>query len=359
MSLLIQDYDEHLVTFARAVFDEQMASDPRLVKEYDDRRQRLMFNDILYNLGYLETAIRFEDHKVFAHYVVWLYQLMDALMKDLSSERVKQQLVDHLNIVDRSLDQIYDAAGSHIAHQVIGEAIKALDTEQYPDSEMSDADNPHAAIRDAYLIRLMSSDTRGAFQVIQNAVDEGVVLEDIFINVIQDAMHLVGDWWHQGTISVAKEHYATSTTQMVLSQFYSNIFGTPRNGHTVVACSVGTELHEMGIRMVSDLLEYHGWDSVYLGTAVPTPSILAAIEDNKPDFVALSVTMPQHLATCYEVVQAIQDKYPDVLITVGGRAFQTTDDLWQKWGVAFSANDASELVEWANVTFVRKDHHAL
>jgi len=161
-------------------------------------------------------------------------------------------------------------------------------------------------------------------------------------------MYEVGNLWHKNIISVDKEHYCTATTQVVLSQFYPIIFGTPRKGHRILTCCVGSELHEMGIRMLSDLFEYSGWDSIYLGASVPKEAILHAIQEGKPDLVALSVTMPQHLPLCLEIVNAIREKYSNIKIAVGGRAFLSTEQLWKKWPVDISTEDAAQLIEWAN-----------
>jgi methanogenic corrinoid protein MtbC1 len=62
----------------------------------------------------------------------------------------------------------------------------------------------------------------------------------------------------------------------------------------------------------------------------------------------LSVTMPQHLPLCYDIVNAIREKHPTIKIAVGGRAFQSTDQLWKKWNVDVSTGNALQLIEWAN-----------
>ena len=61
--------------------------------------------------------------------------------------------------------------------------------------------------------------------------------------------------------------------------------------------------------MVADLFENDGWDGIFLGAAVPEDAMLEAIRSDKPDLVALSVTMPQHLLTCAELVEAIRREF--------------------------------------------------
>lgn len=166
--------------------------------------------------------------------------------------------------------------------------------------------------------------------------------------IIRMTMLEVGELWHQNKITVDKEHYCTSTTQMILSLFYPVIFSQPSKEKKIVTCCVGSELHEMGGRMVSDLFEYHGWESIFLGSAVPTNALVHAIGEHKPDLVALSVTMPQYLGLCHEAVLAIRKTYPEILIAVGGRAFSTSNRIYERWPVDIHTDLATGLITWAD-----------
>ena len=146
----------------------------------------------------------------------------------------------------------------------------------------------HMQYKKKYLEMLLKTDTRGAIEVVQEAIEKGVDLEEIYINILQEVMYQVGELWHKNLITVDKEHYCTSTTQMALSQFYPIIFSKGRKGYKIVACCVGSELHEMGMRMVSDLFELNGWDSIYLGAGVPINAVITSIKENKPDLVGFS-----------------------------------------------------------------------
>lgn len=190
---------------------------------------------------------------------------------------------------------------------------------------------------------------------IKEIFNQGFSLDEIYIDIIQKVMVEVGQLWHQGKITVADEHFITVATQSVLSQFYPVIFSMPKKNYRLLSCSVGNELHEMGIRMISDLFEYHGWDTIYLGAAVPTKSILETINQEKSHVVALSVTMPQHLPTCEEMVYEIKRQYPNVLIAVGGRAFSMTDELWKKWPIDIYTTNARSLIKMAEEAVQKND----
>ena len=48
---LLHVSDEKVSRLARIIYDKHFELDPKLDVEYDDRRKRLMYEDILYNLS--------------------------------------------------------------------------------------------------------------------------------------------------------------------------------------------------------------------------------------------------------------------------------------------------------------------
>ncbi len=80
--------DPKRIVLAQEIFDRQVAEDPSLVEEMDDRRRHLMFQDILYDFSYLSTAVRLQDEMVFASYAVWLYEVLCTMMKDMDRYRI-------------------------------------------------------------------------------------------------------------------------------------------------------------------------------------------------------------------------------------------------------------------------------
>lgn len=68
MSLLQKTSNEFNDAAAVAIFDQHFKDVPSMNTDYDDRMKRLMFEDIHYNLEYLQIAMRFEDDQVFIEY---------------------------------------------------------------------------------------------------------------------------------------------------------------------------------------------------------------------------------------------------------------------------------------------------
>lgn len=348
MSLLMTTTDPRLIVLAQQIFDRQFAEDPKLTREMDERRKQLMFQDILYNFSFLTTAVTLQDEKIFTSYTVWLYELLCNLMKDIDRDRIKDQMIDHYRILRTFTKELFTGAHIAIADRFLDRAIEETDRamDAYPVSKRF-LEGKHVGIRKEYLNALMRSDSHRAFTIIQGAETSRIPLEEIYEDILMEVMREVGELWHQNLITVDKEHYCTTTTQMILSSFYPRIFGTPTHDRKIITCCVGSELHEMGGRMVSDLFAYHGWDSIYLGAAVPLPSLLHAVREHQPELVALSVTMPQYLQVCRDAVLALKEEFPSVRVTVGGRAFDTSDEIYRRWPIDFHAAVATELLRWA------------
>lgn len=133
-------------------------------------------------------------------------------------------------------------------------------------------------------------------------------------------MRRVGELWRTAQITVDAEHYCTSVTQMAITQMYPLLFSSERRNRTLLCACPGTELHEMGARMVADIFENDGWDSIYLGAAVPEDAML----------------------------EAIRREFPESRIAVGGKAFQSTHQIWKQWPIDFYVEDARELLQNVN-----------
>lgn len=342
-----------VINIARKVYDKHFEIDPKLDSEYDDHRKKLMYDDILINIGYLDTAMEFDDPKIFGDYAIWIYQLLCFIMKDINNERIKEHMIVHYQILNDTIASVLDEKEAEKADQFIRYAIELTKKEKMELSLTSKFElSNYVEVNKKYLDYLLKNDTKGAYKFIESLLKIGYTLEEIYIDILQEVMYEVGEMWHKQIISVDKEHYCTSTTQVILSQFYPLIFSSDKKNAKILTCTVGSELHEMGARMISDLFEFYGWDSIYLGAAVPNEFVIKAIEENKPDLIALSVTMPQHLAICHNLVKLIKEKNITAKIAVGGRGFHSTDKLWEKWGVDISTENALQLVKWAETNIL-------
>ena len=354
MSLLQVERTPEFQRLTDEVYRRQLESDARLNQDLSETAKKKMYQDVEYNVDFLHTALVLEDDQIYGEYARWLYQLLCSLMTYYSRELVRDLMVQHFSVVRECMEQSVPGDKQPKLHSLIDCAIEATIDECQKCKNQSDSaskQSKYEAEIEAYLEHLKNSDTRGAIGLVSGYEKRGIPLRDIYVDIIGEAMRRVGDLWQKHQISVDTEHYCTTVTQLALAQMYPVVFGQARKDRCVLVACVGSELHEMGARMVADLFEYDGWDSIYLGAAVPIETICAQVEACNPQLIALSVTMPQHLALCREEVAKIRKLCPDVKIAVGGHAFAGTNEIWKNWRVDVYTQDARELVKWADDTF--------
>lgn len=198
-----------------------------------------------------------------------------------------------------------------------------------------------------YLQAVRAGDRRAAFQAIDAAHDGGLDVGCIYLDVFQPALREVGRLWQENEITVADEHLATAITQAAMVRLYERAYDREEDGGpTLVAACVDVERHEVGLRMLCDLLELRGWRTRYLGAAVPTDGLVAMVRAHPPDAVALSTSIAPHLPRLRAAIAAIRAALGDAAppILVGGRPFLDDPALAARLGADLTAPDAVQAV---------------
>lgn len=198
-----------------------------------------------------------------------------------------------------------------------------------------------------YLDAIREGDRRRAFQVVDAARDAGVDLSTIYVGVFQPALREIGRLWQQNSISVADEHLATAITQAAMARAYQSAFTwCSALGRTLIAACVDTERHEVGLRMLCDLLDLEGWHTTYLGASVPVESLVTMVQRRRPDVVALSAALTPHVPRLRTMIDEIKRVLGDArpLIIVGGRPFLDDAALAGRVGADFTAQNAVDAV---------------
>ena len=349
MSLLWMEYDADFQDLAEDAFHRACQSDPAYYSSLAPRVSHIIYRDTRYNIDFLYTAYLLDDDKIMEDYAAWLYQLMASVLKGkIPAGKTEEYVLEHLGTIRESVQQTMRPALKPILLHLLDVADAAVHRAAQQPMPPVGAPSRYEAEVEQYMDNLLRHNGRRAASLIHEFTEQGIPLNDIYVEILAESMRRVGDLWHTAQITVDMEHYCTSVTQMAMAQLYPMLFSTQRKNKTLLCACPGTELHEMGARMVADLFENDGWDSVYLGAAVPEDAMLDAVETNHPDLIALSVTMPQHLMACRDVVNAIRARYPAARIAVGGKAFESTHDLWKQWPIDLYVTDARQLLQQAN-----------
>lgn len=202
-----------------------------------------------------------------------------------------------------------------------------------------------AGASSAYLKAILDGDRWQAFGVIDRAREVGIDVRSIYLDIFRPALWEIGRLWQENKISVADEHLATAITQAAMARLFEQEFTwSPDRPRTLVAACVDTERHEVGLRMLCDLLEIEGWDTTYLGATVPVESLVEMILKRRPDVIALSTAIAPHLPRLRESIAAVRAATGDdpPLIIAGGRPFLEDPKLAEILGADLTASDPVE-----------------
>jgi MerR family transcriptional regulator, light-induced transcriptional regulator len=195
-----------------------------------------------------------------------------------------------------------------------------------------------------YLAAITRGDRRRAFATVQAARDAGLDLPTLYLHVFQPALREIGRLWQANRLTVAEEHLATAITQSAMLRLFGELDFPEPAGPLLIAACVDTERHEIGLRMLCDLLDLKGWETVYLGAAVPAESLARMVRERRPQAVALSASIAPHLPQLRDAIAAVRAAAaPDPpLVVVGGRPFLERPELAATLGADLTATDAAD-----------------
>lgn len=205
-----------------------------------------------------------------------------------------------------------------------------------------------------YFQAVREGNRRKAFAVIDRARGSGAGVAELYLEVLQPSLREVGRLWQTNEMTVADEHLATAITQMVMARVYAEMAETMAHGpHRLIAACAETERHDVGLRMVCDLLERAGWDTTYLGPTVPAEALVKLVQERRPHAVVLSATIAPHLPQVRTAIAAIREAMGGAApyIMVGGRAFLDDPGLARRVGADGTAPDAMKAVECLRTKF--------
>ena len=188
---------------------------------------------------------------------------------------------------------------------------------------------------------LLHGDHRGCLKLVEQSVRTTEDLRYFYEHIAKYALYTVGLLWERNEVTVADEHLATAIIGRIASYLYSRFVGTPQTKGTAIVSAAPNEYHEVGARMVADILEIDGWDVTYLGANTPLEELVKLLKQKKPFMLALSVATAFNLEKAQMVIKTIKSDrdLTAMRILVGGLAFSSVPRLWQEFGAdGYAAN---------------------
>lgn len=174
-------------------------------------------------------------------------------------------------------------------------------------------------LRDRYLALALEGAAREASELVKGSLDS-FSYQEILLEVVGRAQEEVGNLWATTKLTVADEHLATGVAQLVAAELRSaiEVRQAPKQV-TILASCVPGDLHSFPLRLACDLFEAQGHQVTYLGASLPLRNLEEMAQRLQPQVIALSCSVPIHLAAAKAAIQQLRDG--PWKIVVGGRGF--------------------------------------
>jgi excisionase family DNA binding protein len=102
--------------------------------------------------------------------------------------------------------------------------------------------------------------------------------------VVGEALREIGERWMNGVLSVDQEHRASH----LVAEAVDLLRPPPADGPLALLACPPSEDHELPLRLVRLVLEWHGWRTQLAGARTPWGGLKASVDELQPPLVALS-----------------------------------------------------------------------
>lgn len=297
----------------------------------DDARTRILT---------LAEALDVDRPELLAHQVAW-YKVALA-HRGVAAD----YLVANLEAIGRALreglpDACHDAVDRHLS--------QALQRAHDAPIELPSVLAGAAPLRDEarrFLLALLENRRSDALDLVSGARTAGRSVAEVHDHLLVPVQREIGRMWLMAEIPIADEHFASRVVETCLDRLAAGAPLAPRRGRSVLTCAVGGDLHCIGVRMVGQRLEMHGFDVWDLGADMPASDFEWLLQDRRVDLIALGATLVLHVGGARQTIARLRTTLGPACppILVGGGPFTVVDDLWQVVGADAVANDLASAV---------------
>jgi methanogenic corrinoid protein MtbC1 len=213
-------------------------------------------------------------------------------------------------------------------------------------------------LRDAarrFLLAVLENRRRDALDLVLELRKAGASVADLHDHVLSTAQREIGRMWLMGEIPIADEHFASRIVESCIDRLSTTIEPAPPRHCTVLMFAVGGDMHSIGLRMVADRFEAHGYDVWNLGADMPASDLDWLLADRKVDLIAIGATLALHVGTARSTIALLRAAPAETHapILVGGGPFAVVPDLWRIVGADAVANEPEQAVRCAEKLLAR------
>lgn len=315
----------------RTHVDREMINDPATLAHVSHKSLELMYASHGYHARFMANVLKYNSYDLLARIMVWVYRSYHARgfsYPYFSAFFQAWQRAVRIRLSPEhagEINGVYQWLGKHHPSFVTLAESGAYQT--FPVYELTD-------IRKSFVELLLQGDFHSCTAQAKDFVKTNDDLADFYTEVLQPCLYEIGRLWETGAITVAHEHMAVAIVTRMMAACYLDCKIAPADKGGIVISAAPNEFHDVGARMVADLLELAGWDVDYTGADTPAGELIRLLLEKKPLILGLSAVMAFNLAEVEAIVKAVKSEptLKGVKIMAGGLAFVHSPELWKTIG---------------------------
>ena len=180
-----------------------------------------------------------------------------------------------------------------------------------------------------YMKSLLDGDKKTVRKILLSFLKKGVPSRVIYEDYIRRSLTEVGKLWEKGDLPIWKEHFISEISLENMAMIKRRKYKENEDRKPILLLTPGAEQHNIGLKMIGDMLESNGHNIIYLGNLIPTDNIIQAIEEKRPYAIVFSVTVAYHIDSAKNLIDILKQKFgtktPTILI--GGSAFEHLENV--------------------------------
>ena len=331
----------------RAV-DRLAAEDPRLNTPQGAEVLELTFGATGKHAAFWSSVLELRLAELAVNTMTWICRA--GRERGIAGELLQAQVRLWAGAVEEVLPAPWAAPIGAVMHWVAGR--QALRPGRSAAAAPAAAAGAWQALMPAFLDLLVEGRKLEALHLAEARVRTHGDLRDFHCQVIAPALYEVGRLWEEGGITVAQEHRASAIARLVMDTLFPLLVPFRlRKGRVLVSCA-NNEFHELGGRMLADLLWGEGWEVEFLGAGRSEPDLLAAVRQGRPHVLGLSLAMPFNLDEVRRLIARVRREpaFSSGRVLVGGNLIRHSPGVAPALGADGHALDALDAIrildEW-------------
>lgn len=331
-------YQQHLPEMT-AFVDENMRKKTDIINIIGGNPLQMMYENHRHHGAFMATVFTVCNYQLLAQTLPWVYRAYHN--RGFSYDYFPLELRCWITAIEEFIPADQQSAIISVYQWMIDQHATLIEFSQQELDALTMVDSAWLERKNEFRVAALRGDHRLCLKMATTCVKHPEDIIDFYLQVLQPALYEVGTLWEKNKISVAQEHLASAIVTRVMAAVNLVLIGPVSYRGRAVVAACANEYHEIGAMMIADILETDSWNVSYLGANVPAADLLDHLRREKPDILALSVTMPFNINQVAELVRQIRQDtdIASIKVIVGGRAFSGPGDLWQQVGADACAAD--------------------